>query len=138
MNSEIAPHDRNFFFIVAGVAIAILLFPYSSRRRILSWLSVVVGRATPLARSTAGLLKVTFVMGSLNAVYAILGAGAIFVGMKTIMSRRFPPAGMSVPIRIRVQRGQTAVVHGFLLSVSGSICLFRAVTFLLFWPWKLL
>lgn len=140
MNSEIAPHDRNFFFMVAGVAIAILLFPYfvqTAAEYFLDYPSSLEEQPPSLALQQ-GLLKATLVVGSLNVVYAILGAGAIFVGVKTIMGRRFPPAGMSVPIRIRVQNGQTAVVHGFLLSVSGSICLFRAVTFLLFWPWKLL
>lgn len=140
MNSKIAPHDRNYFFMVAGVAMAILLFPYlaqSVAEYFLGYSSSLEEQPPSLALQQ-GLLKVTLVVGSLNVVYAILGAGAILVGVKTIMSRRFPPAGMSVPIQIRVQTGQTAVVHGFLLSASGSICLFRAVTFLFFWPWKLL
>lgn len=139
MNSEIAPHDRNLF-MGAGLAIVILLFPYivqAAAEYFWGYPSALEEQLPSLALQQ-GLLKATLVVGSLNVVYAILGAGAILVGVKTIRSRRFPPAGMSVPIRLRVQSGQTAVVHGFLLSVAGSICLFRAVTFLLFWPWKLL
>lgn len=47
----------------------------------------------------------------------VLGAAALagWVGVRTLMTRMFPPAGVRVPVRMSVNRGSGALVPGIAL-----------------------
>jgi hypothetical protein len=140
MTLEYAPRSRKALGISLGVVIAIFLLPYIVEPIV----EYFVGYDPSLEEHNLSraldqeLLKATLVLGSLNFVYAILGLGAILIGAKSIYSRRFPPAGMPVPFRIKVQNGKTAFGSGVVVCLLGCTFLFRAASFVVHWPWKLL
>jgi hypothetical protein len=140
MTSEYAPWSRRALGISLGVVIAIFLLPYIVEPIVEYFLGYdpSLVEHNPSRALEQELLKATLVVGSLNVVYAILGFGAILIGAQSIYGRRFPPAGMPVPFRIKVQSGKTAIVSGVLWCISGGIFLFRAASFAMLWPWKLL
>ena len=82
--------------------------------------------------------KGTLVSGSINFVYAALGAAFILLGAKCISQRRFPPPGIEMPFRIRVQKDRAAIISGISVCILGCTFLSRAVLFVIYWPWKLL
>ncbi|MHB8717045.1 MAG: hypothetical protein ACYC9H_13690 [Sulfuricaulis sp.] len=140
MTSEYVPGNRKTLVISLGVVIAILLLPFIVEPIV----EYLMGYDPSLFEHNLSRalkqewLKATLVVGSLNIVYAILGVEAILIGVKSINARRFPPPGMPMPFRTKVQKGKMAIVSGIVWCVVGCTSLFRAASFVIFWPWKLL
>jgi len=140
MTSEYAPSSGKALGISLGAAIVIFLLPYivePTVEYVLGYDPLLVEH-NPSRALKQELLKATLVAGSLNFVCLVLGIGAILVGAKSIYGRRFPPAGMPVPFRIKVHSGKTALITGVVWCILGCASLLRAASFVIFWPWKLL
>lgn len=55
----------------------------------------------------------------------VLGVAALagWVGVRTLMTRTFPPAGVRVPVRMSVNRGSAALVPGIALVLAALAAL---------------
>lgn len=84
------------------------------------------------------LARATWIVTAFNVVYAILGILVLYLGIKILRMKRFPPLGLAVPFRMRVRTGVEALILGAIYCIVGAVFLFHAVAFIWYWPWKVL
>jgi hypothetical protein len=138
MNTEYAQSSRTALGVLVLVLLIVVAVPFLAEPLVeyfLEYDPILIDKNGGAALRQE-LLRSTWVLGSLNFVYVLLGVAAVYLGARIIRARRFPPFGIGVPFRMRVRTGIEAVSCGLVLFLLGGTFLFRAMSFLIYWPWR--